>query len=116
VAYFCSRAAPKLKRAQVYDFDFFHPRLPNYRELIGVKGQRVKTLLVYLNEDYEGGETDFPKAGVKFRGGMGEALLFDNVDADGVGDAKTVHAGLAPTRGEKWLLSQWIRDRAQRVA
>jgi hypothetical protein len=26
-------------------------------------------------------------------------------------DVKTLHAGLAPTRGEKWLLSQWMRRR-----
>ncbi len=99
-----------------YHIDYFHPDLPNYRDLVAVKGQRVKTCLVYLNDDYEGGETDFPKAGVKFRGRMGEALLFDNVRPDGNGDVNTLHAGLAPIRGEKWLLSQWIRDRAQRVA
>lgn len=99
-----------------YHIDFFHPDLPNYRDLVAVKGQRVKTCLVYLNDDYEGGETDFPKAGVKFRGRAGEALFFDNVRADGTVDVTTLHAGLAPIRGEKWLLSQWIRDRAQRVA
>jgi prolyl 4-hydroxylase len=99
-----------------YHIDYFHPELPNYKDLVAAKGQRVKTCLVYLNEDYDGGETDFPKAGVKFRGRTGEALFFDNVLPDGSGDLKTVHAGLAPLRGEKWLLSQWIRDRAQRVA
>ena len=99
-----------------YHIDYFHPDLPNYKDLVGVKGQRVKTCLVYLNDDYEGGETDFPKAGVKFRGRTGEALFFDNVLPDGSGNLKTLHAGLAPIRGEKWLLSQWIRDRPQRVA
>lgn len=44
----------------------------------------------------------------------GEALVFDNVRPDGSGDVTTLHAGLAPSKGEKWLLSQWIRDRAQR--
>lgn len=96
--------------------DFFHPSLPNYAELVREKGQRVKTCLVYLNDDYEGGETDFPKIGLKFRGRAGEALVFDNVLADGTGDMKTVHAGLPPTRGEKWLFSQWIRDKPQSVA
>lgn len=99
-----------------YHIDFFHPDLPNYEDLVGVQGQRVKTCLVYLNDDYEGGETDFPKAGVKFRGRAGEALFFDNVRPDGSGDVTTLHSGLAPIRGEKWLLSQWIRDRTQRVA
>ena len=81
-----------------------------------VKGQRVQTCLVYLNSDYDGGETDFPKIGVKFRGRAGEAIIFDNVDEQGHGDMRTLHEGVPPTRGTKWLLSQWIRDKAQPIA
>jgi predicted 2-oxoglutarate/Fe(II)-dependent dioxygenase YbiX len=96
--------------------DFFHPRLPTFAEEMRVKGQRIKTCLVYLNDDLEGGETEFPKLKIKFRGSAGEALVFDNVSAGGTGDLSTVHTGLPPTRGEKWLLSQWIRSKPQRVA
>ena len=67
--------------------------------------------MVYLSEDFEGGETDFPELGFRYRGEKGDALLFWNVTPDGLPDAKTLHAGLAPTRGEKWLLSQWMRRR-----
>ena len=95
--------------------DFFHPRLPTFAEEMRVKGRRIKTCLVYLNEDLEGGETEFPKLKIKFRGRAGEALLFDNVSANGAGDLNTIHTGLPPTRGEKWLLSQWIRSKPQRV-
>ena len=95
--------------------DCLLPSLPDYEEEIRFRGQRVKTCLVYLNDDYEGGETDFPRLGLKVRGRTGEALIFENVLPDGTGDMKTVHAGLPPTRGEKWLLSQWIRDKPQRV-
>jgi prolyl 4-hydroxylase len=96
--------------------DFFHPAVPEFAEQLRVKGQRVKTCLVYLNDDFEGGETDFPKIELRFRGRTGEALIFENVRADGAVDMNTQHAGLPPTRGEKWLLSQWIRDKPQRVA
>ncbi len=96
-------------------FDFFHPALPNYADEMRVKGQRIRTCLVYINGGYQGGETEFPKIGIKFRGQPGEALIFDNVLADGAGDPLTLHAGLPPTAGEKWLLSQWIRDRPQPV-
>lgn len=96
--------------------DFFHPAVPKFAEQLRVKGQRVKTCVVYLNEDFDGGETDFPKIGVKFRGRAGEALIFDNVRADGGIDMDTLHAGRPPLRGEKWLLSQWIRDKPQPVA
>lgn len=96
--------------------DFFHPSLPNYAEEMRLRGQRIRTCLVYLNAGYEGGETEFPKLGIKFRGEVGEALVFDNVGADGAGLMETVHAGLPPASGEKWLLSQWIRERPQPIA
>lgn len=96
--------------------DFFHPALPNFAEEMRVRGQRVKTCLVYLNDDFEGGETEFPRIGLKFRGRTGEALLFENVLPNGTGNMNTLHTGLPPARGEKWLLSQWIRSKAQRVA
>lgn len=96
--------------------DFFHPSLPNYASEMQLRGQRIRTCLVYLNAGYEGGETEFPKLDIKFRGEVGEALVFDNVGADGAGLMETVHAGLPPGSGEKWLLSQWMRNRAQPVA
>jgi prolyl 4-hydroxylase len=66
---------------------------------------------VYLNDDYEGGETEFPRIGLRFRGKRGDALMFDNVRPSGALDYDTLHAGLPPTRGEKWLFSQWVRSR-----
>jgi prolyl 4-hydroxylase len=96
--------------------DFFHPSRPNYDSEMRLRGQRVKTCLVYLNGNYEGGETDFPKLGIRFRGEVGEALVFDSVNATGEGDMNTLHAGLPPASGIKWLLSQWIREKAQPVA
>lgn len=73
-------------------------------------GQRLATCLIYLNEEFEGAETSFPKIGQKFRCNKGGALLFANVDLNGQPDPQTLHAGLPPTRGEKWLFSQWIRS------
>ncbi|HUO90351.1 MAG TPA: 2OG-Fe(II) oxygenase [Rhizomicrobium sp.] len=78
---------------------------------IARNGQRHATFLVYLNDNYEGGETDFPALGWRYKGRKGDALLFWNVLPDGTPDRRTLHAGLAPTRGEKWLLSQWLRKR-----
>jgi hypothetical protein len=93
-------------------YDFLDPELEGPARDIAVRGQRVATCLVYLNADLEGGETDFPELGLRHRGGRGDALVFRNLDADGRPDRRTLHAGLPPTAGEKWVLSQWIRDRA----
>ena len=70
------------------------------------------TFLLSLNDDYEGGETQFPISRQTLsRASKGNALFFWNVEPDGSPDKRVLHAGLPPTRGEKWMLSQWIRGR-----
>jgi hypothetical protein len=92
--------------------DFFDTAVPSEAVEMAAGGQRVATALLYLNDEgLEGGETDFPRLGFRYRGRRGDALVFFNVDAAGQPDRRTLHAGLPPTRGEKWLLSQWFRDR-----
>ena len=78
-------------------------------------GQRVATCLTWLNDDYAGGETEFPRIGFRHRGNPGDAMLFLNVTPDRRPDPLSLHAGLPPTRGRKWLLSQWVRDRRQPI-
>jgi hypothetical protein len=96
--------------------DFFDPAIPAQAMNIARVGQRAATALVYLNDEgLEGGETDFPLLHLRHRGRRGDALVFFNLDAAGRPDRRTLHAGLPPTRGEKWLLSQWIRDGALRL-
>lgn len=90
-------------------FDFITPSARHEAEL-RVSGQRRTTVLVYLNDDYEGGETDFPDLGWRYKGRTGDALVFVNLSPDGQPDRRTLHAGLATTRGEKWLYSKWIRE------
>jgi len=95
-------------------FDFVDPGTPAYAQEIARNGQRVMTFLVYLNEDYEGGETDFPKLVVTHKGRRGHGLFFVNAYSDMQPDLRMLHAGRAPTRGEKWIVSQFIRSRPTR--
>jgi prolyl 4-hydroxylase len=74
-----------------------------------VENQRILTMLVYLNNAYEGGETLFLKTGLKVRGDIGDAILFRNASSDGQPDMDTLHAGLPVISGEKFLASRWIR-------
>lgn len=76
-------------------------------------GQRVATCVVYLNDSFAGGATAFPELGLELRGGVGDALLWDNVRPDGAVDPLTLHAGQPPTQGTKYLLSKWMRNRSQ---
>lgn len=89
--------------------DFLDPRVPSFAAEIAKAGQRIATFLIYLSGDFEDGETDFPQLGYRFKGRKGDAIFFHNVDARGAPDPRTLHAGRPPLRGEKWLLSQWIR-------
>ncbi|HEX8842442.1 MAG TPA: 2OG-Fe(II) oxygenase [Sphingomicrobium sp.] len=89
--------------------DFLDPQA--MREEIARNGQRVMTVLIYLNEDFEGGETSFPRLHLDHRGKAGDALIFSSLDAAGRPDPRSQHAGCPPTRGEKWVFSQWVRDR-----
>jgi prolyl 4-hydroxylase len=92
-------------------FDFLDVSNPGDARDVEQRGQRAMTVLIYLNEDYEGGETAFPDAGMSFKGRKGDALVFWNLTEENAPDWRTRHVGTAPTRGEKWLLSQWIRIR-----
>lgn len=99
---------------QTFDWhvDWLDPALPGYADDLRRRGQRIATCLIYLNDDYEGGETAFEAQGLRWRGRKGDALMWANTLPDGSIDRRTRHAGLPPTAGEKWVLSQWLRGRA----
>jgi prolyl 4-hydroxylase len=92
-------------------YDFVDPNVPDYEQEIAARGQRVVTFLCYLNDDYEGGQTEFPEVGVRHKGRRGDAVFFVNALPDGNADVRTLHAGKAPLRGEKWIVSQFMRNR-----
>ncbi len=92
-------------------FDYMDPGEARFQHELQRIGQRTVTFLVYLNDDYEGGATAFPRLDWSFKGQAGDALIFCNTLPDGRPDKQTLHAGTAPTSGVKWLLSKWVRDR-----
>jgi prolyl 4-hydroxylase len=93
-------------------YDFYDPSMPDSVSQVSRFGQRVLTILIYLNDSYERGETEFPRLGWRFKGKTGDVLFFWNVDRTGAPDLLSIHAGTAPVRGDKWALSQWVRGRA----
>lgn len=94
--------------------DFLDPATPGHREDLARRGQRIATCLVWLDDDHDGGETAFWAPDLKMKGRKGDAVLWANVTPDGRADPLSRHAGLPPTRGEKWVLSQWMRPFAPR--
>lgn len=96
-------------------FDFVDPHISDdYPAEIARNGQRLITFIVYLNDDYDGGETAFPKLGFEHKGRRGGGIYFVNALPDMSPDLRMVHAGRPTTRGEKWIVTQFVRDRPMR--
>ncbi|WP_265562931.1 2OG-Fe(II) oxygenase [Sphingomicrobium arenosum] len=77
----------------------------------GADNQRVATALLYLNEDYDGGETAFPDLDMKIKGRKGELLIFSNVDEKAAPHPLAWHTGEPVTRGQKFVATRWIREK-----
>ena len=77
---------------------------------LDVGNRRVATALLYLNDDYEGGETAFTEIGLSVRGHAGDLLVFTSRGSDGGLDPLSKHAGLPVKSGTKYLGSRWIRE------
>ena len=72
--------------------------------------QRMGTMLLYLNDSYEAGETYFPTLGLSIKGKAGDALFFPTLLADGSPNKAMRHAGRPVLRGTKWVATRWIRQ------
>jgi prolyl 4-hydroxylase len=89
-------------------FDFIDANASDYAEQVREQGQRMITFLLYLNDDYDGGETTFPELGIVHRGTARAGLYFINAHADLTPNRQMLHTGSPPARGEKWVVSQFI--------
>ena len=96
-------------------YDFVDPNISDdYPAEIARNGQRLITFILYLNDDYDGGETAFPQLGFEHKGRRGGGIYFVNALPDLSPDTRMLHAGRPTTRGEKWIVTQFIRDRPMR--
>ena len=73
-------------------------------------GQRIATVLIYLNDVPQGGETIFPKAGVSITPKKGAAAFFHYGNSKGQVDRMSVHSSIPVLKGEKWVATKWLRQ------
>jgi prolyl 4-hydroxylase len=92
--------------------DYFDPAQPGNDLVLSMGGQRVATLIMYLNAVEAGGATTFPALGLDVRPRRGAAVYFAYCDAQGETDPRTLHGGSPVLAGEKWIATQWLRQRA----
>ena len=92
-------------------FDFLVPRNAASEQSLRRSGQRVSSLVAYLNDVPGGGETTFPRAGLSVCPQRGNAVYFEYCNSRGQVDAESLHAGAPVTAGEKWAVTKWMRER-----
>jgi prolyl 4-hydroxylase len=93
-------------------YDWFDPAASGAGPLLGRGGQRVATILVYLNDPECGGGTSFPDAHVEIGAVKGHALFFSYDRPHAA--TRTLHGGMPVVRGEKWVATKWLRERPHR--
>ncbi|MBO9647868.1 MAG: 2OG-Fe(II) oxygenase [Variovorax sp.] len=92
-------------------YDYLAPTNAANRESVARSGQRVSTLVTYLNDPPEGGQTVFPQLGLAVSPFRGNACYFEYGDDSGRVDPRSLHASAPVTRGEKWGVTKWMRNR-----
>lgn len=89
--------------------DYFDPALPGSRPILQRGGQRVGTLVMYLNTPEKGGGTTFPDVSLEVAPIKGNAVFFSYDRAHP--STKTLHGGAPVIAGEKWVATKWLRER-----
>ena len=78
-------------------------------------GQRMITVIAYLNDVQEGGETGFPELGVNVPPKKGDAVVFHNTLPNDAAthpkiNPRSLHGGMPVIKGEKWMVNLWFRE------
>jgi prolyl 4-hydroxylase len=92
-------------------YDFVVPTNPANLASVERSGQRLSTLLAYLTDVEAGGETVFPRAGWSVQPRRGNAIYFESSNNRAQLDPQSLHAGRPVERGEKWVVTKWMRQR-----
>ena len=102
-----------LQLVRYYPGEKFEAHHDYFRNVRGPNGQRYATILVYLNDRFDGGRTVFPKLGVSAQPVLGDAMAWYNGWLKGGNQCfcfeDSLHEGTPTTNGVKYALNIWIR-------
>ena len=90
-------------------YDYFDPAEPGTETILQRGGQRVGSLVCYLNTPAEGGATVFPDVGFEVAPVQGNAVFF-SYDRPHP-STRSLHGGAPVVSGEKWVATKWMRER-----
>lgn len=89
--------------------DYFDPAQPGATSILARGGQRLATVVMYLNTPEAGGATTFPDVGLEVAPIKGNAVFFSYPRPDAA--TRTLHGGAPVQAGEKWVATKWLRQR-----
>jgi len=89
-------------------YDYVDPAQPGAAPFFARGGQRVASLVMYLNTPKGGGATNFPDIGLEVAAVKGNAVFF-SYDRP-YPATKTLHGGMPVGAGEKWVATKWLRE------
>ena len=95
-------------------YDYFDPAEPGTPTILKRGGQRVGSLVCYLNTPEAGGATVFPDVGLEVAPVQGNAVFF-SYDRPHP-STRTLHGGAPVIAGEKWVATKWMREGPLRVS
>lgn len=90
-------------------YDYFDPSEPGTANIVRRGGQRVATVVMYLNDPVRGGGTTFPDVGLEVAPQRGNAVYFSYDRPHPA--TRTLHGGAPVLEGEKWVATKWLRER-----
>jgi prolyl 4-hydroxylase len=88
--------------------DYFDPVHPGSQAVLKRGGQRVGTVVMYLNMPGKGGATTFPDVELEIAPIKGNAVFF-SYERPHPG-TRTLHGGAPVIEGEKWVATKWLRE------
>ena len=90
-------------------YDYFDPDQPGTPSILKRGGQRVGTLVTYLNTPERGGATTFPDVNLEVMPVKGQGVFFSYDRPHPL--TRTLHGGAPVLVGEKWVATKWLRER-----
>ena len=78
-------------------------------------GQRTYTVMIYLNDVEQGGETRFKHLGAEFKPTAGLAVIWNSLNPDGSPNPHTLHQAKPVEKGYKAIITKWFRSTCPRA-
>lgn len=103
-----------LERAQIQKYEdaqFVKSHVDYFNHLVNVTtNDKLATLIVYLNDNFDDGETFFNDLGYKIKPKKGSALFF-LYNYDDITNKTTMHEALPVNNGTKYIITFWVREK-----